>query len=140
MAQRQPPDALLTVGDPLTAGQRKLIADRAVALRLPALYGALDFVTAGGLMSYGASVADLQRRAAGYVDKILRGARPADLPVQQPTKFELAINLKTAKTLGLEVPATRSSNNWAAVLRLLIAAFGTKLPFAALQHHGCCWE
>jgi ABC-type uncharacterized transport system substrate-binding protein len=106
MAQRQPPDALLTIGDPLTAGQRKLIADRAVALRLPALYGALDFVTAGGLMSYGASVADLQRRAAGHVDKILRGASPADLPVQQPTKFELAINLKTARALGLEVPAT----------------------------------
>jgi len=103
-ARRQPPDALLTVEDPLTVGHRKLIVERAATLRLPALHGASEFVAAGGLMSYGASLADLQRRAAGYVDKILRGAKPADLPIQQPTKFELVINLKTAKALGLQIP------------------------------------
>jgi putative tryptophan/tyrosine transport system substrate-binding protein len=105
-ARRQRPDALISVEDPLTFSHRKRIADFAVADRLPSLHGLREDVAAGGLISYGASLPDLYRRAAGYVDKILRGAKPADLPVQAPTKYELAINLKTAKALGLEIPAT----------------------------------
>jgi putative ABC transport system substrate-binding protein len=105
-ARREQPDGLITVEDPLTFNYRKLIADFATGHRLPALHGLREFVTAGGLMSYGANLADLYRRAAGYVDKIFKGAKPADLPVQQPTKFDLAINLKTAKALGLDVPPT----------------------------------
>jgi putative ABC transport system substrate-binding protein len=103
--RRQHPEALITVEDPLTVGHRKRIADFAVAQQLPSLHGVREFAAAGGLMSYGASLADLFRRAAGYVDKILtRGAKPADLPVQQPTKFEFVINLKTARALGLRIP------------------------------------
>jgi putative ABC transport system substrate-binding protein len=96
----QRPDALITVEDPLTFNYRKLIADFAAGQLLPTLHGFREDVAAGALMSYGANLADLFRRAAGYVDKILKGAKPADLPVQQPTKFELVINLKTAKALG----------------------------------------
>jgi ABC-type uncharacterized transport system substrate-binding protein len=95
---------LITVEDPLTFNHRKRIADFALADQLPSLHGMTEFVAAGGLISYGANLADLYRRAAGYVDKILKGAKPADLPVQQPTKFELMINLKTAKALGLSIP------------------------------------
>ena len=106
VARRQHPDALITIEDPLTLDYRNQIADFAAGHQLPTLHGLREFVAAGGLMSYGANRVDLFRRAAGYVDKILKGANPADLPVQQPTKFEMVINLKTAKALGLDVPAT----------------------------------
>jgi ABC-type uncharacterized transport system substrate-binding protein len=102
--KQQHPDALITVEDPLTGDHRQLIADFAIKQGLPSLHGIREFVAVGGLMSYGASLGDLARRAANYVDKILRGAKPADLPVEQPTKFELVINLKTAKVLGIIVP------------------------------------
>jgi putative tryptophan/tyrosine transport system substrate-binding protein len=85
---------------------RKLIVDFAAQQRLPTIYGRSDFVDAGGLASYGTSFPDLYRRAAVYVDKILKGTKPADLPVEQPTKFEFVINLKTAKQLGLTIPPT----------------------------------
>ena len=103
-AKRQHPDGLITVEDPLTGSHAQLITDFVAAHQLPALHGLREFVTVGGLMSYGASLADLVQRSAGYIDKIFRGAKPADLPVQQPSKFEFVINLKTAKALGLDVP------------------------------------
>ena len=84
--------------------QRKDIADLAVKSRLPVIYEFPSVVEVGGLMSYGVNLADLNRRAALYVDKILKGAKPADLPVEQPKKFELMINLKTAKQIGLTIP------------------------------------
>src|SRR5215471_20755805 len=105
-ASRLRPDALITVEDPLTASYRKHIADFAARQQLPSLHGIREFVAAGGLISYGANLADLSRRAAYYVDKIFKGAKPADLPVQQPTKFEMVINLTTAKVLGLPISPT----------------------------------
>jgi len=101
---RQRADALITIDDPLTIDQRNYIVEFTSRNRLPSMYGLRQFADAGGLIAYGANLADLQRRAAGYVDKILRGAKPGDLPIQQPTKFELIINLKTAKALGLTIP------------------------------------
>ena len=89
---------------PVFPSQRKQIADLAAKSRLPAIYPFPEFVEAGGLMTYSTSITDLFRRAAVYVDKILKGAKPADLPVEQPAKFEFVINLKTAKQLGLTIP------------------------------------
>ena len=97
-------DAFLVLQGGVFNAQRKQITDLAVKSGLPAIYHAPEYVEDGGLMSYGVSVTDLYRRAATYVDKILKGAKPADLPVEQPTKFELVINLKTAKQIGLTIP------------------------------------
>ena len=102
--KRERPDALLTLVDPVTFTQRHLIAEFAARERLPAMYAVREFVEAGGLMSYGVDLRDLFRRGASYVDKILKGVKPGDLPIEQPTKFELVINLKTAKALGLTIP------------------------------------
>jgi putative ABC transport system substrate-binding protein len=95
---------LIVTPNPFSATQRDKLVQFAASRRLPAIYFVEDFADAGGLMSYGPSIADAYRRAAAYVDKILKGARPADLPVEQPTKFELVVNLKTAKALGLALP------------------------------------
>ncbi len=97
-------DALIVVEDPLTVDLRKKIAEFALGQRLPTISGLKVFANAGALMSYGADLADILRRSVVYVDKILKGAKPSDLPVEQPTKFELVINLKTAKSLGLTIP------------------------------------
>jgi putative ABC transport system substrate-binding protein len=97
-------DGVLLLQSAVLNSQRKQIADLAMKSRLPAIYYAPEFLDAGGLISYAASITDLYRRAATYVDKILKGAKPADLPVEQPTKFELVINLKTAKQIGLTIP------------------------------------
>jgi putative ABC transport system substrate-binding protein len=99
-------DALYVCGDPLVLTNRIRVNTLAQGARLPTMYLLGEYVEAGGLMSYGPSIPDLYRRAADYVDKILRGAKPADIPVEQPTKFDLVINLTTAKALGLEVPPT----------------------------------
>jgi ABC-type uncharacterized transport system substrate-binding protein len=97
-------DAMLVLASPILESHRTEITDLAAKNRLPAIYHATEFVEAGGLMTYGVSIPDLFRRAATYVDKILKGAKPADLPVEQPTKFEFVINLKAAKQIGLTVP------------------------------------
>jgi putative tryptophan/tyrosine transport system substrate-binding protein len=97
-------DALYVASDPLLNTNRIRINTLALGARLPTMHGVRDYVEAGGLMSYGPSIVDQYRRAADYVDKILRGAKPADLPVEQPTKFDLIINLTTAKALGLTIP------------------------------------
>ena len=99
-------EALYVAGDPLVNAQTVRINTFALAARLPTMYAQREYVEAGGLMSYGPNFPDLNRRAADYVDKILRGAKPADMPVEQPTKFDLVINLTTAKALGLEIPPT----------------------------------
>jgi putative ABC transport system substrate-binding protein len=104
-ARRGNAQALIALDDALTVAHRTRIVALAASSRLPAMYGLREFPDDGGLISYGPSFADLFRRAATYVDKILRGAKPADLPVEQPTKFELVINRKAADALGLTVPA-----------------------------------
>ncbi len=101
---RNPADALTMVPESFFYGQRTRIVDFAARRRLPVMGWAREFVDAGALMSYGPSLSDIWRRAATYVDKILKGGKPADLPVEQPTRFELVINLKTAKALGLTIP------------------------------------
>jgi putative tryptophan/tyrosine transport system substrate-binding protein len=103
-AVREKANALITVEDPLTVNYRKEIANFATNNRLPTMSGLREYAEAGGLLSYGPDISDLYRRAAGYVDKILKGAKPSELPVEQPIKFEFIINLKTANALGLTVP------------------------------------
>jgi putative ABC transport system substrate-binding protein len=103
-ATRTHAQALITLRNPLIVNNRMRIAGLAIKSALPAMYDDREFVDAGGLMSYGAELADLHRRAAIYVDKILKGAKPADLPVEQPMKFELIINLKAAKQISLTIP------------------------------------
>ena len=97
-------DAVYVIGDPLVNTNRMLIGTLALGARLPMMCGFRELVEAGCLMSYGANLPDLYRRAAEFADKILRGKRPSDIPVEQPTKFDLVINLKTARTLGLTIP------------------------------------
>jgi putative ABC transport system substrate-binding protein len=97
-------DAVLMLGNPVATSYRTQVTALAVKNRLPVMYDRPEFVQDGGLITYSVSQNDLYRRAAGYVDKILKGAKPADLPVEQPTKFELLINLKTAKQIGLTIP------------------------------------
>jgi putative ABC transport system substrate-binding protein len=99
-------EALYTTGDPLVNAQRLRINTFSLVARLPTMFSQQQYLETGGLMSYGPNFLDLNRRAADYVDKILRGAKPADLPVEQPTKFDLAINLITARALGLTMPPT----------------------------------
>ena len=103
-AARNPGGALLPVSSALFHGERQRIVNLAAKYRLPALYEHRDFVESGGLLSYGPNILSLNRRAAAYVDKIFRGAKPADIPVEGPTRFDLLINLKTAKALGLTIP------------------------------------
>jgi putative ABC transport system substrate-binding protein len=103
-ALKEHADALYVVTDPLVNTNRIRINALALDVRLPTMHGERAYVEAGGLMSYGPNFPDLFRRAGDYVDKILRGAKPADVPVEQPTKFDLVINRKTAKTLGLQIP------------------------------------
>ena len=103
---REPNGGLIVLPNPVTIGNRKLVIAMAARHRLPAAYAFRHFVADGGLISYGIDLADQYRQAASYVDRILRGEKPADLPVQQPTKFEVVVNLKTAKALGLEIPPT----------------------------------
>ena len=102
--QRGGAEALVQLNDGMLFSQRGRIVDLAARRLLPAIYEDREFVESGGLMSYGSGIAENFRRAATYVDKILKGAKAADLPVEQPTKFELVINLKTAKALGLTIP------------------------------------
>lgn len=104
MIAREPIDALLTLVDPFTAQHRKRIVDFAAQQRLPAIYETGEFVETGGLISYGPNLTVIEQRAAEYVDKLFKGANPADLPVEQPTRFEMLINMKTATALSLSIP------------------------------------
>ena len=103
-ASKEHADAVLVMQTPVLISQRRQVADLAVKTRLPTIYGRPEYVEDGGLMSYATSFTDLSRRAATYVDKILKGTKPADLPVEQPTKFEFIINLKAANQIGLTIP------------------------------------
>jgi len=97
-------EVLFPLPSPLLFAERRRIVELAARNKLPGMFNTREFVELGGLIAYGASIADLNRRSATYVDKILKGAKPADLPVEQPTNFELLINLKAAKTLGIDIP------------------------------------
>jgi len=101
---RERAGALVVLTDSIFTNQRRQIAELAAERRLPAVYGNPEHAEAGGLVAYGANFLDLERRAATYVDRLLKGAKPADLPIEQPSKFELIINLKAAKALGLTIP------------------------------------
>jgi putative ABC transport system substrate-binding protein len=103
-AGKERADAVLLLPSPITFSQRRQVTDLAVRSRLPTIYGRPEYVEDGGLVFYGVSITDLSRRAATYVDKILKGAKPADIPIEQPKKFELIINLKAAKQIGLTIP------------------------------------
>jgi putative ABC transport system substrate-binding protein len=94
----------MTIASPLLFGRARQLAQLAAAHRLPAMYDLAEYVEAGGLISYGADLDEIWRRAATFVDKILKGAKPAELPIEQPSKFELVLNLTTAKALGLTIP------------------------------------
>ena len=102
--QKDRADALVLFEDAMFATERARLAAAAASARLPAVYGQRNSVDDGGFMSYGPSIVDAYRNAGNFVDRILKGAKPADMPVEQPTKFELVINLRTAKTLGLTIP------------------------------------
>jgi putative tryptophan/tyrosine transport system substrate-binding protein len=104
LISRERPDALLVAPSGPTFANRRLIAQFAEKNQLPSMFPSREYVDAGGLVSYGVDQTDIFRRAAYYVDRILKGANPADMPVERPTKFELVINLKTAKSLGLTIP------------------------------------
>jgi len=101
---REKVGALIVLPSPVFLSERRLIVELASKNRLPAMFSLTEFAEAGGLMSYGPNMPELHRRSAAYVDKILKGANPGDLPVERPRKFELVINLKTAKSLGLTIP------------------------------------
>ena len=103
-AKKEGATGIIVTSDPVTFLHRRTLVELAQKHRLAGIYWTREYVEDGGLMTYSVSVRELRRRAATYVDKILKGARPADLPVEQPTKFELVINLKTAKALGLTIP------------------------------------
>jgi putative ABC transport system substrate-binding protein len=103
-AKAERAEAMIVVSSPVFSAEKGRIIAAAARFDLPAMYEHRDFVEAGGLMSYGPNLVDVFRRAASYVDRILKGSKPGDLPIEQPTKFELMINLKTAKALGLTVP------------------------------------
>jgi putative ABC transport system substrate-binding protein len=104
VASEKRADAVLVLSSPIATSQRNQIAQLAIKGRLPAMYQVSESVEAGGLMTYGVNIPDLWRRSASYVDKILRGSKPSELPVEQPTKFEFVINLKAAKQIGLTIP------------------------------------
>jgi putative ABC transport system substrate-binding protein len=104
--KQSPPDVLVNLNDPFLFTARKLVVDSVREMWVPGVYGYREYAEDGGLISYGTNIADTYRSAARYVDKIFKGVQPADLPVQLPTKYELIINLKTAKALGLEIPPT----------------------------------
>jgi putative ABC transport system substrate-binding protein len=124
---REHADALIVLSDSFMTAHRVVLAKLAAQHRLPTLYGHNLYTEAGGLMSYGPSIPDLLRGAAAYVDKILKGAKPAELPVQQPVKFDLIVNLKTAKALGLDsTNSSRPRPQGDRIVGAPMSAFGTK--------------